>query len=210
MKQHKFIADGMLGKLTRWLRLLGHNIEYAGSMDDKELIQKARNENRVLLTRDVELYKQAIAKGAEAFLIESPNQTANLASLAKRFKFKLEVDVKVSRCPKCNGTIKTASKTSVADKIPPTTSSNYNEFWQCQQCGQVYWRGAHWNRIEKILDEAKKTQATARLPVKASVFGTSKELLKRRREHGRCRSRKQDQKICEKKAEQETQSLQLK
>jgi uncharacterized protein with PIN domain len=159
MKQLKFITDGMLGKLTRWLRILGHDVEYSGSMDDKELMQKAKREDRVLLTRDVELYKQAIAKGAEAFLIEDPNQTANLASLAKRFKIKLEVNVKISRCPKCNGTIRTVSKTEIADKIPMTTSSNYNEFWQCQQCAQVYWRGAHWNRIEKTLDEARKTLA---------------------------------------------------
>ena len=149
----------MLGKLTRWLRILGHDVEYTGSMDDKELMHKAKKEDRVLLTRDVELYKQAIAKGAEAFLIEDPNQTANLASLAKRFKIKLEVNVKISRCPKCNGTIRTVSKTEIADKIPLTTSSNYSEFWQCQQCAQVYWRGAHWNRIEKTLDEARKALA---------------------------------------------------
>jgi uncharacterized protein with PIN domain len=159
MKQPKFITDGMLGKLTRWLRILGHDVEYTGSMDDKELMQKAKKEDRVLLTRDVELFKQAIAKGAEAFLIEDPNQTANLASLAKRFKIKLEVNVKISRCPKCNGTIRTVSKSEIADKIPLTTCSNYNEFWQCQQCGQVYWRGAHWNRIEKTLDEARKALA---------------------------------------------------
>jgi uncharacterized protein with PIN domain len=159
MKQLKFITDGMLGKLTRWLRILGHDVEYTGSMDDKELMQKAKKEDRVLLTRDVELFKQAIAKGAEAFLIEDPNQTANLASLAKRFKIKLEVNVKISRCPKCNGTIRTVSKSEIADKIPLTTSSNYNEFWQCQQCAQVYWRGAHWNRIQKTLDEARKALA---------------------------------------------------
>jgi uncharacterized protein with PIN domain len=159
MKQPKFITDGMLGKLTRWLRILGHDVEYTGSMDDKELIQKAKKEDRVLLTRDVELYKQAVTKGTEAFLIEDPNQTANLASLAKRFKLRLEVNVKISRCPKCNGTIRTVSKTEIVDKIPATTSSNYNNFWQCEQCGQVYWRGAHWNRIEKTLKDARKTLA---------------------------------------------------
>ena len=160
MKQPKFITDGMLGKLTRWLRILGFDVEYTSSMDDKELIQKARKEERVLLTRDLELYKQAIVKGAEAFLIESPNQTANLASLAKRFKFKLEVNVKTSRCPKCNGTITTVQKTEISDKIPPTTSSNYDEFWQCKKCSQIYWHGAHWNRIDKTLDEAREALET--------------------------------------------------
>lgn len=155
----KFVTDGMLGKLTRWLRMLGHDVEYAGSMDDKELIEEAKGENRILLTRDLELYRQATAKGAEAFLIENPNQTANLASLARRFEFELEVDPKVSRCPKCNGKIRVVSKSSIAKKIPPTTSSNYEEFWQCQNCGKVFWRGAHWQRIDETLSEAKKMLA---------------------------------------------------
>jgi len=155
MNELKFVTDGMLGKLTRWLRMLGHDVEYTGSMDDRELIQKARNENRILLTRDIELYRQAIAKGAEAFLIENPNQTANLANLAKRFNFRLEVDMQASRCPKCNSKIKVVSKAKITDKIPKSTSSNYDQFWQCQGCRQVYWRGAHWKKIDKTLEEAK-------------------------------------------------------
>lgn len=160
MRELKFLTDGMLGKLTRWLRMLGLDVEYTGSMDDRELIQKAKKENRILLTRDVELYRQAAAKSAEAFLIENPNQTASLANLAKRFNFKLEVSMDASRCPKCNSKIKVVSKADVASKIPSSTSSNYDEFWQCQGCGQVYWRGAHWKRIDKTLEEAKKV-ATA-------------------------------------------------
>lgn len=156
MRELRLLTDGMLGKLTRWLRMLGHDVEYAGSTDDKELIKKAKEENRILLTRDVELYRQGVAKGVEAFLIEKPNQTANLANLAKRFNFKLEVSMKTSRCPKCNSKIKAVSKVNINDKIPSSTSSNYDEFWQCQGCGQVYWRGAHWKRIEKTLTEAKK------------------------------------------------------
>jgi len=155
-KDLKFVTDGMLGKLTRWLRMLGHDVEYTGSMDDKELIQKVKKENRILLTRDLELYQHTIAKGAEAFLIESPNQTANLATLAKRFGFKLEINVKASRCPKCNTRIKPASKKEVIKKIPQTTSSYYNEFWECPKCQQVYWRGAHWKKIEKTLREARR------------------------------------------------------
>jgi hypothetical protein len=158
----KFVTDGMLGKLTRWLRILGHDVEYARSMNDQELIRKAKKERRILLTRDVELFKQAIAKSAEAYLIEDPNQTANLASLAKRFKFKLEVDATASRCPKCNGRIKVTSKSEILQSVPGTTSSNYDEFWQCQNCGQVYWHGTHWQRIDKTLEEARKTLAEQR------------------------------------------------
>jgi len=157
VKDYKFVTDGMLGKLTRWLRMLGHDVVYTGSMDDKELILKVKKEKRILLTRDLELYQQAIAKGAEAFLIESPSQTLNLVNLAKRFRFNLEINVKVSRCPKCNTRIKPVSKADVVNKIPQTTSLYYNEFWKCPKCQQIYWRGAHWKKIEKTLIQARKT-----------------------------------------------------
>lgn len=147
----------MLGKLTRWLRMLGQDVEYTGSLDDKELTQKAKKERRVLLTRDLELYQQATARGVDAFLVEGSTEAQKLANLAKRFKLKLEINVKVSRCPKCNTPIKPVSKDEIVEKIPKTTASNYNEFWLCPGCSQVYWRGAHWKRIDKTLREAKLT-----------------------------------------------------
>lgn len=156
MKKLKFLTDGMLGKLTRWLRMLGQDVEYTDSMADKALIQKAKKTNRILLTRDVQLFQRAIARGAEAFLIESTDEAENLASLGKRFKFKLEIDLKISRCPKCNAQIRFVRKDSVIDRIPETTSTCYNEFWECPNCEQIYWQGAHWKRIEETLREARR------------------------------------------------------
>lgn len=157
MDDRKFLADGMLGKLTRWLRMLGHDVVYTGSMNDNELILKARKEKRILLTRDVKLYQRAIAKGADVFLLESPNQISNLAQTAKRFKFPLEINPDCSRCPKCNTRIKQIQKTQVEGKVPEKTIVHYGEFWQCPNCQQIYWRGAHWKEIEKTLVEAQKT-----------------------------------------------------
>jgi hypothetical protein len=136
--------------------MLGQDVEYTGSMADKALIQKAKKTDRVLLTRDLQLFQRAIARGAEAFLIESTNEAKNLASLAKRFGFKLEIDLKTSRCPKCNTQIRPVRKAKVIDRIPETTSTYYNEFWECPHCKQIYWQGAHWKRIEKTLREATK------------------------------------------------------
>jgi len=151
----KYVTDGMLGKLTRWLRMLGQDVEYTGSMDDKKLIEKTKKEDRVLLTRDLELYQQATARGVEAYLVEGSTETQRLANLAKRFRLKLEIDVEISRCPKCNTRIKPVPKDKILEKIPKTTASNYDEFWLCPGCSQVYWRGAHWKRIDKTLREAK-------------------------------------------------------
>jgi len=118
-------------------------------------MQKAKDERRVLLTRDLELYQQGTAKGVDVFLVEGSTEAQRLANLAKRFKFKLEINVEISRCPKCNTRIKPVSKDKILERIPKTTASHYDEFWLCPNCSQVYWRGAHWKRIENTLEEAK-------------------------------------------------------
>jgi len=152
----RFVTDGMLGKLTRWLRMLGHDVKYSRSLDDKELIKTTKRARRVLLTRDLELYRQAVARGAEAVLVEGASESEKLAKLAKKFDFKLEIDPYVSRCPKCNVRVKAVSKEEIVSNVPKATFSNYEEFWECPKCGQIYWQGAHWKRIGRTLKEAKQ------------------------------------------------------
>ena len=152
----RFITDGMLGKLTRWLRMLGQDVEYSRSLNDEQLIKTAKAENRILLTRDLKLYQLARKRGVNTTLVRGATEAEKLASLAKRFNFKLEIDVTVSRCPKCNTPVKSISKDKIVDMIPETTSTYYDEFWECPGCGQIYWRGSHWRRIEKTLKEARR------------------------------------------------------
>jgi uncharacterized protein with PIN domain len=153
----KFIADGMLGKLTRWLRMLGQDVKYSKSLNDEQLIKTAKAENRILLTRDLKLCQLARRRGVSTTLVEGTTETEKLASLAKGFNFKLKIDVTVSRCPKCNTRIESVSKGKIVDRIHEATSTFYDEFWQCPGCGQVYWRGSHWKMIEKTLREARQT-----------------------------------------------------
>ncbi|NIO38388.1 hypothetical protein GTO27_11910 [Candidatus Bathyarchaeota archaeon] len=152
----KFIADGMLGKLTRWLRMLGQDVRYSKSLDDEQLIKTAKTENRILLTRDLKLYQQARKRGVNATLVKGKTEAEKLACLAKQFSFKLEIDVTVSRCPKCNSSISPISKEKIVDRIPEATSTYYDEFWECPGCGQVYWRGSHWKKIERTLKDARQ------------------------------------------------------
>lgn len=153
----RFVIDGMLGKLTRWLRMLGHDVEYFNSLDDSELMKAAKSEDRVLLTKDVRLYQKAATEGLEAFLVEGKTQSENLAQLAKRYSLKLGVDIFQSRCPLCNSRIKPVSKEEVLERIPESTSRYYDEFWECGNCKKVYWQGSHWKRISKTLGQAKDT-----------------------------------------------------
>jgi len=151
----KFIADGMLGKITRWLRMLGHDVKYSRSLNDEQLIEIAKSERRILLTRDLELFRQATVQGVNAFLVERTTGAKKLANLARRFNLKLEFDVAVSRCPKCNTRIKAIPKEKIIGKVPETTASYYDEFWECPNCEQIYWQGAHWDRIQATLREAR-------------------------------------------------------
>ena len=152
----KFIVDGMLGKLARWLRMLGHDVRYTRSEEDRNLVQMAETEYRVLLTRDRKLYKRATAKGVTAVLVEASSRAGKLADLARRFNFKLEIDTLLSRCPKCNTTLTPVQKNAVMNRVPGKTYAYYHAFWACPGCKQIYWRGSHWRRIVETLEQAKE------------------------------------------------------
>jgi uncharacterized protein with PIN domain len=152
----KFVVDGMLGKLARWLRMLGHNAKYVKDVDDEILVKIAKTEKRVLLTRDLELYQRATSRHAEAFLVEGENEAERLALLSVHFGIGLEFNPSISRCPECNARIKPAAKEEIGDKVPSSTQRFYEEFWECPKCGKVYWQGAHWKRISETLSEAER------------------------------------------------------
>ena len=151
----KFLADGMLGKLTRWMRILGCDVKYQNDMDDDELIEAAAEENRVLLTRDAQLFGWASKNNVQAYLVRSRTETEKLAEIAQQFDVKLEIDADNSRCPKCNAMLESIPKSEVDERVPQATLRLQNEFWKCVDCGQIYWHGSHWQKIQRKLQDAK-------------------------------------------------------
>ena len=156
----KFLSDGMLGKLTRWLRILGQDVTYSNQSGDAELITMAEKELRILLTRDLELYKRALAKGIDAFYVEGRTEAEKLSCLAERFNFSLTIDLKRSRCPRCNANIRLTPKEKISGTVEKNTFTHYDEFWKCPNCEHVYWQGAHWKGIRATLEEAKKIKGS--------------------------------------------------
>lgn len=154
----RFILDGMLGKLTRWLRMMGHDAAYLNDTRDQDLLATAIKENRVLLTSDVALFRLATARGANAFLVKGTTEAERLASLASRFQLDLSIDPDESRCPTCGSVLRAASKQEVEGKVPATTFNVFKEFWTCSnsECGKVYWQGSHWENIGAVLQTAKE------------------------------------------------------
>jgi len=152
----KFLADGMLGKMVRWLRMLGHDVIYSVVCNDSELLELAKEEERVLLTRDLELYKRAIGKGIDAYYVEGKTEPERLAQVAKRYGLTLEIDMDKSHCPICNTKLQIANKEELQVELEKNTFTYYDKFWKCPNCGQIYWQGAHWKQITETLTQAQQ------------------------------------------------------
>ena len=154
----KFLADSMLGSLTRWLRLLGYDARYFRDCNDFELIEEATKEKRILLTGDVELYRLVRKKGLEAILVKERDKAEMLARIADRYSLNLDIDPAKSKCPGCGSSITTVEKNIVKAKVPSSTYEFHDEFWVCtnEECGKVYWYGSHWEKIRKVLLRAKE------------------------------------------------------
>ena len=100
----KFLADGMLGKLARWLRMQGQDVTFSVRFSDKVLLDLTKVEERGLLTKDFVLYKRAISRGLDSFYVEGKTESNRLAEVSKRYGLTLSVDMAKSHCPICNGT----------------------------------------------------------------------------------------------------------
>ena len=148
----------MLGKLTRWLRMLGYEAVYENDRPDVELLSEARRNSLILLTADEELYRTATFRGIESFLIRGKTEPERLAELAERYSLTLDIDTENSRCPACGSQLKKARKTNVEASVPSATLKVHKDFLVCSNphCAKVYWQGSHWKKIEQTLQAAKK------------------------------------------------------
>jgi uncharacterized protein with PIN domain len=154
----RFLVDGMLGGLARWLRILGYEARYDASAMDNNLLTIASEENMVLLTRDKELHQRAVAKKIVSVLVVGETEEERLAQMARAFGLRLETNMAETRCPECGARLIEKSKSDLADKALEESLKIHNQFWKCanQGCGKVYWVGSHWKQIRQTLEEAAK------------------------------------------------------
>jgi hypothetical protein len=142
----RFVADAMLGRLARWLRILGYDTLYDAAWDDPHLVRLARAQDRVLLTRDTELARR---RGVRVVLVEGETLEAQLDFLRRALHIRARLDM--GRCPVCNGQLQAVEKKSVRERVPPYVYATQDAFRVCAGCGRIYWRGTHWERMrEKV------------------------------------------------------------
>ncbi|MEM2226875.1 MAG: Mut7-C RNAse domain-containing protein [Candidatus Bathyarchaeia archaeon] len=142
----------MLGRLSRWLRIIGYDVEYIRNASDEEILRRAKEEGRTVLTRDRSLYAMAKRDGVGAILLEEKDLFGQLARLVELGA--IDVDpCNESRCPICGSALREIEKGEVAGRVPAKSLELYEEFWECEndRCGKVYWMGSHWRRIEERL-----------------------------------------------------------
>jgi len=147
MRVVKFVVDHMLGKLAKYLRFMGYDTYYpTGRMSDDEIMEIARKEGRILLTRDKEL-----AKRSGGIYVESENYEEQLKFVINRFH--LNTDSLLSRCSICNVPLVKVDKREIKDKVPEYVYEHQDEFYMCPKCGRIYWYGSHTERIERKIRE---------------------------------------------------------
>ena len=142
----RLIADGMLGRLARWLRLLGYDTVYEKDADDLELARRARAEGRVLLTRDRAL---AARRGLRTLLITSERVQEQVQQVVETLG--PPPNPALSRCSLCNVPLEPATPPQVADRVPPYVLQTQKRFGVCPTCGRVYWAGTHLQHMRRYL-----------------------------------------------------------
>jgi uncharacterized protein with PIN domain len=148
----KFIADAHLGKLARYLRLLGIDTAYKNFYTAKELIATAIVEDRIILTRS-EAFESR--KAVRSVVIQSEDPFMQLKQVALQFELK-DYFQPFSRCLLCNGNLQAVLKEKLSNSLEENTRNYFNEFWQCDNCNHVYWKGSHYNKMLRTIEEIEK------------------------------------------------------
>lgn len=152
----KFVIDGMLGSLAKWLRLLGYDALYLRNAPDSDLLRIAQDEKRILLTKDTRLLQRRQVKKSviESLLVETDTLADQLIQVSSRFD--LELEGKRPFCSICNLSLKDADKETARQKVPPYVYQAQERFSVCPGCGRYYWAGTHWQSIEKKTKELRE------------------------------------------------------
>jgi len=147
----KFLVDRMLGKLAKALRLLGYDAIYCLSEDLTQLIRLAREQDRVILTRNTKLAPRKPEDRVVRITKDHPK--LQLQELQEKGYIVFNEKESFSRCLLCNVLLDGITRKEVEGKVPDFIFHNYQEFYRCSQCGRIYWPGTHKQNMQKRIKE---------------------------------------------------------
>ncbi len=146
----RFVLDTHLGRLARYLRMLGFDTRYRNDFGDPELSRICREEDRVLLTQDVGLMKRSEVE--HGYFVRNVDPRRQLVEVTAEFDL-LDRATPFQRCLRCNGELFSVDKSEIADRLPPRTRAEFDEFFRCAECGTIYWKGSHYDHMLQIIDD---------------------------------------------------------
>ena len=144
-----FLADCMLGRLARWLRILGYDTVYFRQITDKELLAYHHGSGRILLTRDTALSRSP-ELGAYLF-IRDDNWQAQLRQVLETLDLTVVLTRMFTLCADCNQALQVLRPAEVHGKVPDFVAATQKEFRGCASCGRIYWPGSHRRHVLKVL-----------------------------------------------------------
>ena len=149
LRDPRFVVDCNLGRLARYLRLLGFDCLYDNGFTDEAIATISQEQQRIVLTRDRRLlHRKAISHG---LFVRAEQPREQVREVLRRLDL-YALSRPFSRCARCNGLLAPVDKDSIAGRLQPKTRRYYDDFLQCRDCGQLYWQGSHHERSRRLID----------------------------------------------------------
>ena len=146
----KFAVDKMLGRLAKWLHILGYDTLFDPHASSTAVARLAAADQRVFITRDTRLVKREGL--SEFFIVQSQNYREQLREVVEHFQLDISSGL-FTRCTVCNREILPVEKEAVKDRLPEKSALNFDKFYECPECKRVYWGGTHTQNTERRLRE---------------------------------------------------------
>ncbi|MEM3228172.1 MAG: Mut7-C RNAse domain-containing protein [Candidatus Micrarchaeaceae archaeon] len=155
----RLVADVMMAKLARWLRLAGISIYDANVVGDDALIRFVKAKRALLVTADRALAERASRRRFRVLLVTQKDLESQIAFVVKSLNLKISA-MPAMLCPVCNAKLQPISKKYAKSKVPEAAYKMHRKFYVCKKCGRIYWHGTHWKAIEKRFMRVRKIMRT--------------------------------------------------
>ena len=149
LREVRFVLDTHLGKLAAYLRMLGLDTAYDRDYTDENLARLSLDEKRILLTRDRGLLKRNLI--IRGYFLRATNPREQLIEVLQRFDL-FHLISPFERCMHCNTLLRSVAKETIADRLLPETRQHYEEFRTCPKCDRIYWKGSHYQRMQRLIE----------------------------------------------------------
>jgi uncharacterized protein len=158
--EERFTADRNLGKLAKWLRILGYDTLYDRGPAGRDFLRRAAEDGRIALTRKRDLARNV--RPGSLFVVESDRVAAQIGEVLKALGGEPDPSRRMTRCLECNALLEELPKASVEELVPAYVYRASTQFRRCPRCGKIFWPGTHARHVEEFL--------TTRLPSRSSSF----------------------------------------